>query len=88
MAGFVRKLATQKKSLHPVHFAAWVHKQFVFIHPFVDGKRRVGRLLMNLALLREGYLLAIIPPILRAKYFHLLELAHKEDQMFTQFIGE
>jgi len=36
----------------------------------------------------EGYLLAIIPPILRAEYIRLLELAHENDEPFIQFIGE
>ena len=33
MADFVRKLPAMKKKLHPVEFAARVHKDFVFIHP-------------------------------------------------------
>ncbi len=41
---------------HPVEFAAQIHKRFVFIHPFKDGNGRMARLLMNLALIQNGYL--------------------------------
>ena len=54
--------------LHPLELAALVHQKFVFIHPFVDGNGRVARLLMNLVLLRFGYPITIIPPILRLEY--------------------
>ncbi|WP_244648244.1 Fic family protein [Ruminiclostridium herbifermentans] len=36
-------------------FAAQIHKRFVFIHPFIDGNGRVARLLMNTALIQDGY---------------------------------
>ena len=34
----------------------------------VDGNGRTARLLMNLALLQEGYPITIIPPVLRSEY--------------------
>ena len=71
---------------HPVAFAAQLHKRFVFIHPFVDGNGRISRLLMNAALIQEGYLPAIIPPVLRADYIGLLERAHTDDGPFVEFI--
>ena len=88
MKGFCRWLSTQEKILHPVEFAARAHKEFVFIHPFVDGNGRVARLLMNLCLLRQGYTMAIIPPVLRGEYIALLEKAHVDDADFVQFIAE
>ena len=88
MNGFCRWLSTQEKILHPVEFAARAHKEFVFIHPFVDGNGRVARLLMNLCLLRQGYTMAIIPPVLRGEYIALLEKAHVDDADFVQFIAE
>ncbi len=74
--------------LHPVIFAAQAHKRFVFIHPFIDGNGRVSRLLMNLCLLRHGYTLAIVPPVLRVEYIQLLEKAHTNDNPFVEFIAE
>ena len=73
---------------HPVKFAALLHKRFVFIHPFIDGNGRISRLLINTALIQDGYMLAVIPPILRQEYISLLERAHKDDQPFIDFIAE
>lgn len=78
----------EREVYHPVEFAALLHKRLVFIHPFKDGNGRVARLLMNLALLQDGYLPAIIPPILRNDYISLLEKAHKDDHGFVEFIAE
>lgn len=81
-------LYENESKLHPVVLAAQAHKRFVFIHPFIDGNGRVSRLLMNLCLLRHGYTLAIIPPILRGEYIALLEKAHTDDAPFEAFIAE
>ncbi|MCL2874162.1 MAG: Fic family protein [Defluviitaleaceae bacterium] len=78
----------ERESYHPVEFAAQLHKRFVFIHPFVDGNGRIARLLMNTALIQDRYMMAIIPPILRQEYISLLELAHKDDRPFMDFIAD
>lgn len=78
----------ERKQYHPVEFAALLHKKFVFIHPFKDGNGRVARLLMNAALIQDGFLPALIPPILRNEYISLLEKAHKNDSPFINFITE
>jgi len=75
-------------TLHPAEWAAQAHLRFVFIHPFIDGNGRVARLLMNLCLLRHGYTLVIVPPILRSEYIRLLEKAHTDDAPFVDFIAE
>lgn len=71
-----------RKEKHPVEAAALAHKEFVFIHPFVDGNGRVARLLMNLILLQEGFEIAIIPPVIRNQYIQSLEKAHIDDADF------
>lgn len=81
-------ITKERERFHPVAFAAQLHKRFVFIHPFKDGNGRIARLIMNTALIQEGYLLAVIPPVLRYEYIELLEKAHKDDQLFEQFIAE
>ena len=88
MAEFVRWMAANEGRLHPVEFAALVHQKFVYIHPFVDGNGRVARLLMNLALLRTGWTLAIIPPICRHEYIATLDKAGRMPAPFVRFIRE
>lgn len=85
---FARWMGENESILHPVVLAAQAHKRFVFIHPFVDGNGRVARLLMNLCLLRGGYTLAIVPPVLQVEYIQLLEKAHTDDTAFVDFIAQ
>lgn len=87
MKKFVSWFNKSESEIHPVEFAALVHKKFVFIHPFIDGNGRLARLLMNLSLLRNEYSIAIIPAILRNEYIALLESAHKDDDPFKEFIA-
>ncbi len=86
MKKFVAWFNKQESKLHPVEFAALTHKKIVFIHPFIDGNGRLARLLMNLALLRNEYTIAIIPAVLRHEYIESLELVHKDDGIFKAFI--
>ena len=81
-------IATERDRFHPVVFAAQIHKRFVSIHPFKDGNGRIARLMMNTALIQDGYLLAVIPPVLRHEYIELLEKAHRDDKPFERFIAE
>lgn len=48
------------KRLHPVILAAEMHEKLVTIHPFIDGNGRTARLVMNLILLRYGFVIANI----------------------------
>ena len=81
-------IKTNRDKMHPVEFAAKLHIRFVFIHPFEDGNGRVARLIMNLALLQDGYMLAIVPPVTRHDYIQFLERAHKDETLFINFIAE
>lgn len=65
----------KKQKRHPLALAANFHQRFELIHPFEDGNGRVGRLIFNFILLRNGY-----PPILflyqnRLRYFNALNQA-------------
>ena len=88
MAGFVKWMAENEGRLHPVEFAALVHQQSVYIHPFVDGNGRMARLLMNLALLRAGWTIAIIPPICRHDYIATLDKAGRSPTPFVLFVRD
>lgn len=88
MIEMLARLHNLRPKLHPVEFAAQLHKEFVFIHPFIDGNGRVARLLLNLVLLQAGYNIVIIPPIMRAKYISSLEKAHLDDHGFVVFVAQ
>jgi Fic family protein len=87
MESFIAGLPETRVKRHLVEFAAIIHKEFVTIHPFIDGNGRAARLLMNLALLQAGYPLAIIPPVLRRDYLDALNKTQKgDDGPFIRFI--
>jgi len=76
MKKFFEQYLGKKATLHPVEFAAFIHKEIATIHPFEDGNGRVARLAMNTALIQEGYLPAIIPPTKREEYASVLDKTH------------
>ncbi|OGS25243.1 MAG: cell filamentation protein Fic [Elusimicrobia bacterium RIFOXYB2_FULL_48_7] len=89
MKAFPAKLSKIRKQKHPVEFAALAHKELVFIHPFVDGNGRVSRLLMNTILMQEGYVVTIIPPVVRQDYISSLEKARgSNDKQFIELIAQ
>lgn len=90
MNKFVSELPSLRAKKHPVEFAALIHKELVTIHPFVDGNGRCARLLMDLALLQQGYPIVIIPPVVRGDYIAAIkqtQVAPKTDQPFINFIS-
>lgn len=88
MSAMIEKFNKVRASEHPIIFAAKLHQEFVYIHPFVDGNGRVARLLLNLALLQDGYPIVVIPPICRSEYIAALEKGHENENVFIQFIME
>ncbi|TRX20526.1 Fic family protein [Flavobacterium franklandianum] len=83
---------TNKNALHPIVLAAELHERLVTIHPFIDGNGRTSRLVMNLILLQNGYVIANIKGDYdsRMQYYNALETAqtknNKED--FLLFIAQ
>ena len=68
------------EKVHPVLIAAYLHDELVRIHPFIDGNGRTSRLLMNLYLLRHGYVIITLKGSNDAKvnYYKALAKSHTE----------
>lgn len=70
--------------LAPELEAAWLHHEFVRIHPFQDGNGRVSRLLMALPFIKAGE----FPPVIRAveKDGYILALEAADAGRFESFV--
>ena len=69
----VAYLGGNPDEIHPIELAAVFHLRFEEIHPFIDGNGRVGRLLVNLQLLRGGYLPVDIKFHDRNRYYNCFD---------------
>lgn len=69
--------------LHPLELAAAFHGKFEKIHPFEDGNGRVGRFLINVILINNGYPPLIIRKTSRRAYMETLAAFDKgyEDKL-------
>ena len=87
----VYQVAQHYERVHPLVLAAWLHHEFVNIHPFDDGNGRMARLLMNLVLMKKHY-----PPIViqqakneRNAYYDALSQADAGDlHPFIEYLAE
>ena len=72
--------------LHPVERGAMLHAIFVGIHPFIDGKGRTSRLLLNLEMMKDGFPPVIIKVENRLAYYEALDKAHTTED-YKDFIA-
>lgn len=84
MANFIEWL-NKRIYENPVEIAAEAHFKFVSIHPFTDGNGRVGRLVMNLILLKNNYPPAIIRKEDRTAYINSLEKGQTTGKLNNYF---
>ncbi|MCI9413952.1 MAG: Fic family protein [Clostridiales bacterium] len=70
---FFADLPYKKDELNSIELAAWMHAEFVRIHPFEDGNGRTSRMMMNYQLMAHGFLPVSIAKENRLEYFEALE---------------
>jgi excisionase family DNA binding protein len=75
MRSLIDWVSNNPEELRPIELAAIFHHKLVYIHPFDDGNGRIGRLLMNLLLMKNGYPLTVIKQVDRKKYYETLKKA-------------
>ncbi len=87
MKKHIENLNSNAKDKHILERASDLHAEFEAIHPFTDGNGRIGRLLLNILSMKNGYCPVIIPPVRRAEYITALQKTNKGDmKTFTAFI--
>ena len=72
MKWFIADFEAKKSDLDSIELAAFVHAEFVRIHPFQDGNGRTARLLLNFMLMKAGYQPVIIEAKDRPVYYESL----------------
>ncbi|MFH1132370.1 MAG: Fic family protein [Pseudomonadota bacterium] len=60
------------RKTHPVKRAAYAHHQLIRIFPWPRNSGKVARLVMNLMLMKDGYLPAVIHAVERQNYYEAL----------------
>ncbi len=77
---WIHWLASREAAAYePVTRAAIAHHAFESIHPFFDGNGRVGRLLLAVMLMQDGYPPALILKEWRVRYILALQAGHRGD---------
>ena len=77
-----------KQREHPLELAAAFHHKFSVANLFEDGNGRVGRLLLNVILLRHDYLPILVLPAERDLYYETLRFADQGNMKpLVQFIA-
>ena len=81
-----------KQSMHIIEAIAEFHLRFEGIHPFVDGNGRTGRLIINLELIKAGFLPVNIKYTDRRNYYECFDSyygnkPHNPDALVELIVG-
>ncbi|MDR2444207.1 MAG: Fic family protein, partial [Deltaproteobacteria bacterium] len=86
MLNMFELLDKTKEKLHPILFALKIHKDIIFIHPFMDGNGRVARLAMNTLMLQRKCLPIDITPDNKLEYHKSIQNSYYDNKSFYIFM--
>jgi len=86
MEALLAEYECMKQDMHIIEAIAEFHLRFEGIHPFIDGNGRTGRLIINLELIKAGFLPVNIKFTDRRKYYECFDsyygsTPHKPDAL-------
>src|SRR3989344_8538664 len=73
LMNLIKWYKNNKYKIHPLILAFEFHRRYEFIHPFLDGNGRTGRMIMNKILVSNGYSPIIIYKDNKMSYFNSIE---------------
>ncbi len=77
----------EQKGSHTLSIATKFHQSFLNeIHPFADGNGRIGRIFMNILLMKQGYPPVFIRDVERQSYLDRFEAS--EDDAMLDFMAD
>lgn len=95
MEELINEYNKEMRNRHIIEKVSLFHLKFESIHPFIDGNGRIGRLLLNLELMKEGYPSINIKFKDRRKYYDCFSDYHLKNtnpsmliNMVTKYVEE
>jgi len=89
VSALLNRAVKNPHKLYNIELAAFIHNRFTEIRPFNDGNGRIGRLLMNLILMHDGYPLVILTKDDEKEYLEGLMAADRQNLVpFANLVAE
>lgn len=86
METLIADYAEAVKSKHIIEAVAKFHLRFEGVHPFIDGNGRTGRLILNLELIKAGFLPVNIKYSDRRKYYDCFDKYYGDNHTAADMI--